>query len=367
MTKFCADIHNNLSITLTNEGIKVGPCCWYKKNIIEKTLNKNFWNSPELIELRNLNKQDRLDTIGCSQCIMMEENGKTSRRTGMNSYYNSTDTDLSGPRGLEISIDYTCNLACIMCSPGLSTQWRLELKTPKDTYPIRMQEPDIIALLDQIDLGNLDNIHFYGGDPFFTRTHETILEYIDNRIGLSNLYVWYNTNGTLRVPERVFDLWNKCRLIKVFFSIDDVGKRFEYIRYGAIWNQVEDNMYWYRDMSPVNTMFTIQPTLNCLNALNHYELLAWKKVNFETNRLGDSTDLTRHNSFGQFELKSMPAELVQKCLEKNSSDSWYVDFLKGFNFTESEYQKTKAAIKELDARRGCDFAKTFPELVGYFL
>jgi hypothetical protein len=169
------------------------------------------------------------------------------------------------------------------------------------------------------------------------------------------------------VPQRVFDLWNKCRLVKIFFSIDDTGARFEYIRYGAIWNQVEDNMLWYKEMSSTNTMFTIQPTLNCFNALSHHELLSWKKNNFDTNRLGDFTDVTRHNSFGMFELTAMPTELIQKCLEKNCDDSWYVDFLKGFKFNEVEYQKTKEKIKELDARRGGNFAKSFPKLVEYFL
>lgn len=366
MDKFCAEIHNNLALTLTNGGITTGPCCWFKERHLEKTFDKNFWQSEKLIEIRNANKQNLLPTIGCYQCIYMEENGSFSRRTSANNYYNSTATDLSGPRGLELSIDYTCNLACVYCSPELSTQWRIELNTPKTLYPTRLKEDEIISVLEKIDLSNLDNIHFYGGDPFFTKTHEVILEYINKRVGLDKLYVWYNTNGTIRVNKRVLDLWTKCRLIKIYFSIDDIGPRFEYLRYGAVWNEVEDNMFWFNENVPVNVMFAVQPTLSCMNALYHQDLINWKTQNFNTNRLGDSIDITRHNTFGKFELASMPDELLDKVLTANTDDTWFVDFVKSFKFNAHCHSKTVTLIKKLDARRGLSFDKVFPELVPYF-
>lgn len=366
MKQFCADIHNNLAITLTKTGVQVAACCWENSSTVVKDWN-NLWQSPRLQALRELNKQDQLDPVACKQCIYMEQNGDTSRRTGINQYYNSTVTDLSGPRGLEIKIDYTCNIACVYCGPYNSTQWRLELDIPKKEFPIRMSEIDIIELLNNLDLSNLDNIHFYGGDPLFTRTHETILNYIDQRVGLDKIYVWYNTNGTLRVSDRVQELWSRCRLVKVFFSIDDIGPRFEYIRYGAVWNQVEDNMLWYREAMPGNVMFTVQPTMSCLNAQHHYELQNWKNKNFNTNREGDLTDFTRHNVFRTFELGSMPFDLMQKCLELNNTDSWYQNFIGSFEYSNTQHQRTKDLIVKLDARRGCNFAATFPDLVPYFV
>lgn len=367
MKNYCADIHNNLSITLTvSRDIQVAACCW---EALPTSIDKNQdpWQTPNLIRLRELNKQDQLDIKSCGQCIYMEKNGNSSRRTGINEYYNSTATDLSGPKGLEIKIDFTCNIACVYCGPWNSTQWQLELKTPKKQYPIRMAEPDIIQLLDRIDLSNLDNIHFYGGDPLLTNTHQTILNYIDQRVGLSNIYVWYNTNGTIRVNQRTQELWSRCRIVKVFFSIDDVGERFEYIRYGAVWNEVVDNMLWYREAMPSNVMFTIQPTISCLNALHHYELLKWKKEYFDTNREGDFTDVTRHNVFRRFELTSMPDKLMQKCLELNSQDLWYQDFIKSFKYNADSHDQTKKLISSTDARRGCNFSATFPDLVPYFI
>lgn len=367
MTNFCADIHNNLSITLTTKGVQVKPCCWSKTKVDGLTDLTNLWHIKELQHLRELNKQDKLDPRACRTCIYMEQNGNSSRRTGSNQYYNSTATDLSGPRGLEIEIDYTCNLACIYCDSRSSTQWRLEIETPKKSFPVRMAKPDIIKILDNLDLSNLDNIHFYGGDPLATNTHETVLKYIDQRVGLDKIYVWYNTNGTFRVGSRVQELWSRCKLIKIFFSVDDVGPRFEYIRYGAVWNQVEDNMLWYRETMPGNVMFTIQPTMSCLNALHHYELQDWKNKNFNTNREGDGIDLTRHNAFDKFELNAIPEALMEKCLQLNSADIWYQIFIKSFNYNQTKNYWARKLISELDARRGCNFSKTFPDLVPYFV
>ena len=365
MNKFCADIHNNLALTLTNNGIQVGACCWYKDT---KTvaLGTDMWNLSNLIELRELNKKNQLHSYGCEQCVYMEQHGGTSRRTDINEYYNSTATDLSGPRGLEIKIDYTCNIACVYCGPYNSTKWRLEENTPKKQFPIRLEKLDIVSLLDTFDLSNLDNIHFYGGDPLLTDTHEIILNYIDRRCGLQNIYAWYNTNGTVKVSQRVLDLWAKCRIIKIFFSIDDVGPRFEFIRYGAVWNQAEDNMLWFKDTCPVNTMFIIQPTMSCLNSLHHYQLINWKKEWFDTNRLGDLTDVTRHNVFRSLELNSMPNELMQQCLEYNKNDQWFGDFVKSFKFDQTKYEHTKTKIAHLSGTRNLNFAKIFPDLVKYF-
>lgn len=365
MKNYCADIHNNLAITLTSNGLQVGACCWENSAAVVQDWS-NLWNSQNLIKLRELNKNDVLDLVTCDKCISMEKSSNTSRRIGVNSYYNSIETDHPGPRGLEISIDYTCNLACIYCGPVNSTQWRLELNTPKKQFPIRLAQLDIIKVLDGLDLSRLDNIHFYGGDPLFTNTHEVILEYLDRRVGLDKIYAWYNTNGTLRVNNRVQELWSRCRLIKVMFSIDDVGARFEYLRYGAVWNEVEDNMFWYKDAMPSNVMFVINPAISCLNALHHYELLDWKKKYFDTNREGDFVDVNRHNVFKTFELTSMPPALMEQVLLNNAKDDWFSKHIGSFKFSETKLAQTKRLIVELDQRRGCNFDATFPDLVPYF-
>lgn len=371
MNNFCADIHNNISLYLTPSGVKVGHCCLDLKHVLPD--NKNYWNTTRLVDIRKLNSDsDQLDKEICARCISTEGTNSGGRRLGVNQYYKDTlgvDHTIpatAGPRGMQIKIDYTCNLACVYCGPADSTQWRLELGTDKKIYPIRLKQPDIIEILDNMDLSNLDNLHFHGGDPLFTNTHQIILEYLDKRVGLDKLFVWYNTNGTMQVNQRVLELWDKCRLIKVYFSLDDVGDRFEYIRYGAKWQEVEQNLYWFRDNCPVNTMFTLQPTLSCLNVLHHHELMDWKRANFDTNRLGDHVDISRHEVYGTLSLDVIPPALLQKCIENNKEDPWFVNFIKGFKFDEHKFGEAKAEIHKLNVRRNLDFAKIFPELAEFY-
>ena len=304
---------------------------------------------------------------GCSQCVAMENGGEVSRRTGINSYYGTDPVVLSGPRGLEINIDYTCNLACIVCGPELSTKWRLELANPAiKQLPVRLDNDQIVQILDQMDLSNLDNIHFYGGEPFLTPTHEVILEYIDKKVGLDKIYVWYNTNGTVKVKQKIFDLWARCKMVRIYFSIDDVGARFEYIRYPASWSETEDTMFWFRENSPVNVLLAVQPTINCVNAYYHQDIMRWINDKFDTNRVGDKNLVTRHPASGTFQLSAMPRELIDLCIARNQQDAWMSKFLESVVPNEDHTALARSHLKTFDHRRSLDFAKIFPDLGIYF-
>ena len=50
----------------------------------------------------------------------------------------------------------------------------------------------------------------------------------------------------------------------------------------------------------------------------------------------------------------------------NKEDAWAVEFLTSFKFNPLQHRATIQLIKELDARRGLNFEKVFPELVPYF-
>ena len=132
--------------------------------------------------------------------------------------------------------------------------------------------------------------------------------------------VYYNTNGTIRVMQSVFDLWSKFKLVKLDFSIDDIGERFNYQRTNADWKTVEENMFWYRETSPVNMMFGINRTISKLNKDHTQELDDWFKDNFPTNRLGDSNDFSNQLATGPTALDSEKYEEYIAKLDKIRSN-----------------------------------------------
>ena len=90
----------------------------------------------------------------------------------------------------------------------------------------------------------------------------------------------------------MFDLWSKFKLVKLDFSIDDIGERFNYQRTNADWKTVEENMFWYRETSPVNMMFGINRTISKLNKDIHKNWMIGLKIILPTNRLGDLNDFS---------------------------------------------------------------------------
>jgi hypothetical protein len=106
---------------------------------------------------------------------------------------------------------------------------------------------------------------------------------------LSDLYVFYNTNGTIKVSNEILDLWSECKLVELYFSIDDIGSRLEYQRPGISWDKLQDNLLWFKDNMPVNHMFKINCVYSYLNFYYLDELYRWYEKYFKQNRLGDET------------------------------------------------------------------------------
>jgi organic radical activating enzyme len=236
---------------------------------------------------------------GCSACYDAEKNGLKSRRLGAKElyedYFQDSNVNLTGPQSIDYSVGNLCNLKCVICGPQNSSAW---IGDYQKIYP----ERDIERLqydkfnqiqIDQPDLlKNIKNVHFHGGgEPLLSNNHINLLEKIKEVKGLQDVHVIYNTNGTKRASEKLLNLWAECQLVELYFSIDDVGERFNYQRTGAIWNEVVENLKWYKENMPVNHMFKINCTWGYLNLFYLNELVNWHKNHFNANRLGDPIEL----------------------------------------------------------------------------
>jgi organic radical activating enzyme len=104
---------------------------------------------------------------------------------------------------------------------------------------------------------DIKKIHFNGGEPMLNKDQVSLLD----RLDLSNVFISYNTNGTVYPDQKIIDLWKQAKLVKLFFSIDATEQAFEYIRYPAKWAEVADNMIRMRDELPSNVMFGINATV----------------------------------------------------------------------------------------------------------
>ena len=103
--------------------------------------------------------------------------------------------------------------------------------------------------------------------------------------GLSkNIEIHYNTNGT-QFPERGLSLWPHFKKVEIALSIDDIGLRFEYQRYGASWKTVMKNLDKFYNLRrhANNIILQLCMTSNVQNFYYIDEMCDWiSKQNFDS-------------------------------------------------------------------------------------
>lgn len=348
---FCRFLSNGYSFQLSQQSFLVKPCCWYDGGIVvDKNLDQNI---EDRAKINSWTKE-------CRVCYEQESAGHSSFR--QSSFDIISESDSLAPMSLDISIDMTCNAACVMCSAESSTFWQKQNKKNK-VFGINTQDNfqnQLNFILDSIDLTKVKRIKFFGGEPLLTDTHVKILERIPNP---SQCDVWYTTNASVLPKTNVIELWSKFKLIFFEASIDGIGSKFDYIRWPLKWKKIERNLNTLKDTAPNNLLFRINHTLNPFNVLYYNELDEWVKTNLSTNRLGDVTEINVHPCWGTWDLKKTPMSLREEIYKK------YPNHLISnilYLLPVEEY-KTIAEFTEMwDPIRNNNWKQVFPEIVNYF-
>jgi len=288
-SNWCNEPWKNIYLQQAFGEAYVSPCCVSTPVKVDSAYSIN--EQPGILEIRKEFEQN-LRPKACEWCWSNEDKGITSRRQSTG----------QGPKqdlitNFEIHTGNYCNLKCVICKSHNSSSWY------KDS--IAMGLPTVKNYKNKfthlLDVSSARWIHFNGGEPLLTEVHIDVLNRVENK---SECSVYYNTNATLRVDNSIFDLWSEFKLVQLIFSIDDVGERFNYQRTNANWDEVQSNMFWYRDHAPVNMMFGINRTISQLNQPYLKELNEWFANSFPTNRLGDPNDFTEQLATGHCALGS---------------------------------------------------------------
>ena len=366
---FCYEIYKNLAVWSLNGKLAYNPCSFYKGYIKEsdKFDLEDVWNSTAHLELKHSVEND-IAIPGCQRCYDAENNGLESRRMGSKKlyeeYHEDTDIDLGGPTGLDYSIGNLCNLKCVICEPSNSTKW---IPDYQKLYPLKSVEQFQFEKFNQIEitdsdaLKNIKNVHFHGGgEPLMVDNHVNLLKRIKEVKGLSDVRVFYNTNGTQIVSDSVLELWKECRLVELYFSIDDVGTRFNYQRTGAEWQEVVTNLKWYTDNMPHNHMFNVNCTWSYLNLFYLDEIYNWHHENFSTNRYGDPTNLIFQKGVNEYSLDHISQYVRDILVDKFKNHPELLELVNSLEICDQPHTKFWSSITALDRIRNTDFKTIFP-------
>ena len=230
----------------------------------------------------------------CEKCWQDEANGKNSKRWHSN---NSNRNIKREPEGvlthLTLFSGNKCNLACRTCGAHSSTSWIKEhryinkqdnLKIPFFSYPPKVKKFDSDTI--NVPLDKLQSIEVLGGEPFYETDHLEFLDKVCREADPRNITLFYSTNGTKTLDPNIQKMFSKFRNIRISFSIDAVGKKFEYIRTLGNWDQVEETIAFWK--SQPNVWLKNHATVSILNMMYLKELHNYfiEKSNFIKEQLG---------------------------------------------------------------------------------
>ena len=291
-----------------------------------------------------------------------------SFRTGMNRGLGiEGQTNLKGPSFINLMFDISCNLACRTCGPQLSTYWQHHLRENKEWQgPISSPKRanDVIAALDQLDLTELKQVVLTGGETLLGNSYWEVVQWLVDHVpnAKDQLTICFQTNGTQSIPQKYFETIARTKLVKLHISIDAVDERFEYLRWPARWQALEQNIFSIRESCPSNVMFVVEETISIFNLFYSRETKSWCQNNFSSNREGDIVNHSRHLAHGIYSLDNCTDEYAQAIAGSNASD------LIPQHRKENPVKIISMLdqIKKIDGFRKQSFANTFPEVFEFY-
>jgi len=242
--KHCPLTYNSV-VLLPDDGDNhdILPCCLYRGNIRLKTDDiENEYLHGEMDTLRKrLDSGERVDE--CHECWVKEDVGvKSMRQKSIEHYGVLTEPKLTF---MEFELDNTCNLKCNICSSGRSTAW---IKEEINLFGRASSPAYNTTLYKNVDFSKLDTIKLIGGEPLLSKNITDICNRVKESGELENLKVVGSTNGTLIPNGVVEDVFLNCKYLDLNISIDAVEGLFEFIRIGAEWNKVKENLKYFHDL-----------------------------------------------------------------------------------------------------------------------
>jgi sulfatase maturation enzyme AslB (radical SAM superfamily) len=274
------------AVTFLPDG-NISPCC----------IIKNYTKSITLLHDANRFADLKTNNIP-TPCFNCTESG--------NNYNKKFDKFQNGIEFIDFRNSNICNLKCRTCGPHLSSSWAKELGI--DT-PITSTNID--QYLDDIFLKKVSNVYFAGGEPLLNIDHWILLEKLI-ALGISNdIQLSYSTNLTIinYKNKNIVDLWKNFKNVNVQVSVDATEKAFEYLRSGANWSTVYDNIQQLLNLSAEsNIHISLAFTMSILSVWFLPDVLKYANTkNLKVNIV----QLTDPN---YYTLNVMPNELINDCV-----------------------------------------------------
>lgn len=307
---------------------------------------------------------------GCYKCAQQERQGiESHRQQSKGKNYNKQMeqiflTEKIAPNLKSIRLKISpfgnhCNLSCSMCHPMNSHKREHQLQQlPEsvrlDWKAVAPQQINVEAIAQDIinhaDL--IESLDILGGEPIIHKNHNKFMEMLIESGKCQHFKIIYTSNATrLKQKEHIlYKIFDYFDSVRIRLSIDDLGKRNEYIRFGSKWSNVDEGINWAleaRDKFGIELRVT--RTTQFLNVLSSLNVIQY----FKSLRI--PVDLSESFVYNPWEL--CVAHAPQKI--KDQSDLDY-DIIHQPGSIDKFHQGLRYYLA-LDLIRGTNICEAFPE------
>lgn len=307
LTPFKNCLAHKTSIFIANEEKPYRPCCWFKTYIDATDINDYK---------KQLSEMDI--EYNCDYCIQQEKGGTYSYRQ-----------QFTNPNELIItaSFDNICNLKCITCTPNNSTQILAERFKFHDkvsdqyskqyfTEVVAKQAPKKIdfikTLLKDAEFESL-RFDILGGEPLINPAIFEFMDWLAEQPYAKRTTLAITTNGTT-YTDKVIKYIDSFHRMGVQLSIDGVGEEFEYLRYGANFEKLQEVCDSFYNLTKQYQTFHMgcHYTLSWMNCLKFAEFFNWMQE-----RYPDIEDIyvSKLQQPNQYSIEAMSLEMRTRVFE----------------------------------------------------
>ena len=271
---------------------KVLPCCMANSDIPVSNTDEEsvikIMNTEDYKQLRK-NMLTGAPSNCCTRCYEVEKVGQWSLRQSANTVRGDKNINLVNATNEDGSIDNfklqyvdirwsnICNFKCRSCGPEFSSLHAKEFIEHKgglaqlkqyfrmDNMVVSCNETNEFFTKLKPYLKDTDEVYFAGGESLITNEHYKMLdEWIV--LGNTDIRLTYTTNFSVFKfkGNNVINYWKKFKNVQVFASLDGMGKNLEYLRSGAEWTEIENNIKMLKEYVP-HVKFNLTPTISIWN------------------------------------------------------------------------------------------------------
>jgi MoaA/NifB/PqqE/SkfB family radical SAM enzyme len=222
---------------------------------------------------------------------------------------------------------------------------------------------------ENLDLSELNQLHFTGGEPLLNDDNKKILVHLDSIGRLPEVSISYNTNGTIFPDDETLELWAKSKWVRLFFSLDGVGSVFEYTRYPANWDIVQSNIQAFRQLKSC-VIIEVNAVVGIHNIFDLPKFFNWWEQNCQTGSHGDPSQIfvrqIENITYGGrvLDLKYLPDNMKPLALDLLQSLTQYRGVKDLINYISAndgiDNYEWIDYFNKLDSLRGTNWQKDLP-------